>query len=36
MRQLSITGFVILAAILTAVLIASLPGLQRYLRISNL
>ena len=36
MRQLSTTALVILAAMLTAVIIASLPGLQRYLRISNL
>jgi hypothetical protein len=36
MRQLSTTGLVILVAILTAVLIVSLPGIQRYLRISNM
>jgi len=36
MRQLSTTGLIILVAILTAVLIASLPGIQRYLRISNM
>jgi len=36
MRQLSTTGLVILVAILTTVLIANLPGLQRYLRISNM
>jgi hypothetical protein len=36
MRQLSTTVLVILAAIMTAVIIASLPGLQRYLRISNM
>jgi hypothetical protein len=36
MRQLNTTALVILAAILTAVIIASLPGLQRYFRISNM
>lgn len=36
MRQLSTTAIVILAAIVTAAIIASLPGLQRYLRISNM
>jgi hypothetical protein len=36
MRQLNTTVLVILAAIMTAVIIASLPGLQRYLRISNM
>jgi hypothetical protein len=36
MRQLSTAGLVILVAIITTVVIASLPGLQRYLRISNM
>jgi hypothetical protein len=36
MRPLSTTALVILVAIMTTVIIASLPGLQRYLRISNM
>jgi hypothetical protein len=36
MRPLSTTALVILVAIVTTVIIASLPGLQRYLRISNM
>jgi hypothetical protein len=36
MRQLSTTALIILTAIMTAVIIASLPGLQRYLRINNM
>jgi hypothetical protein len=36
MRQLSSTALFILVAVTTAVLIASLPGIQRYLRISNM
>jgi hypothetical protein len=36
MRQLNTTALIILTAIMTAVIIASLPGLQRYLRISNM
>jgi hypothetical protein len=36
MRPLSTTALVILTAIMTAVIIASLPGMQRYLRISNM
>jgi hypothetical protein len=36
MRQLSITGLVILVAIITAALVANLPEIQRYLRIRNM
>jgi hydrogenase maturation protease len=36
MRPLSTTGLVILVAIITAVVVSSLPGLQRYLRISSM
>jgi hypothetical protein len=36
MRALSTTVLVIFAAIITAVLISSLPGIQRYLRISSM
>ena len=36
MRQLSITGLVILVAIITAVLVANLPEIKRYLRILDM
>jgi hypothetical protein len=36
MRTLSTAGFMIFVAIVAAVVISSLPGLQRYLRISNM
>jgi hypothetical protein len=36
MRQLSTAVLVILVAIVTTVVITSLPGIQRYLRISNM
>jgi hypothetical protein len=36
MRRLSITGLVILVAIITAALVANLPEIQRYLRIRNM
>jgi hypothetical protein len=36
MRTLSTTGFIIFVAIIAAVVLASLPGLQRYLRISSM
>lgn len=36
MRPLSTAALVILVAIITTVIITSLPGLQRYLRISNM
>jgi hypothetical protein len=36
MRTLSTTGLIIFVAIITAVLISSLPGIQRYLRISSM
>jgi hypothetical protein len=36
MRTLSTTGLIIFVAIIAAVLISSLPGIQRYLRISSM
>jgi hypothetical protein len=36
MRLLSTTGFIIFVAVIAAVVISSLPGLQRYLRISSM
>jgi hypothetical protein len=36
MRQLSITGLIILLAIITALLVANLPEIQRYLRIRSM
>jgi len=36
MRILSTTGFIIFVGIIAAIVISSLPGLQRYLRISSM
>ncbi len=36
MRTLSTTGLIIFVAIITAVVISSMPGVQRYLRISSM
>jgi hypothetical protein len=36
MRQLSTVGLIVVGAIVATVLIACLPGIQRYLRISTM
>jgi len=36
MRPLSTTGLLILVAIMTFMLVTSLPGILRYIRISNM
>jgi hypothetical protein len=36
MRQLSITGLIILLAIITAVFVANVPEIKRYLRIRDM
>jgi hypothetical protein len=36
MRQFSITGLIILMAIITAVLVANVPEIKRYIRIRNM
>jgi hypothetical protein len=36
MRQLSITGLIILVAVITAVVVANVPEIKRYLRIRDM
>jgi hypothetical protein len=36
MRQLGITGLIILVAVITAALVANLPEIKRYLRIRDM